>query len=612
MCGIAGYFGNKKLTDHDLELTAKTLSHRGPDSNGKYIKKCKNKFINLVHTRLKILDLDDRSNQPFKFGNSVLIFNGEIYNFIEIKKELISLGHNFKTTSDTEVCIHSLREWGIEKALKKFEGMWAFAWFDEITQQLYLSRDRFGEKPLFISESEGSLYFSSEIKGITSLQKKWPDKNYNHLMRYLYFGYKSLHKSNETFFKNIFEFPKGHFAIYDRNGNFKKKNFWKFNFDQKNKYSFKENSYNVKDLLVDSLKLRTRSDVPLAFCLSGGIDSNALIHLSKKKLNLDVHGFSINSKDERYSEKNLIKKSIANEDIDCNFIEISKKNFLNQLKNLIVKHDSPISTISYYAQYILLKKMKSKGYIVSISGTAADEMFTGYYDHHNLYLAEIKNKKDKYLKSLKNWNKFLKKHIRNKHLLDHRLFINNPSFREHVYQDKKIFKKYFLGRFQEKFSEKQFLKGILKNRMLNELFHESVPVILHEDDHNAMSLSMENRSPFLDRKLFEYSLSIPTEQLIQNGYGKSILREAVRGIVPKTILSQRKKIGFNLSIEEVLKNEKKDYKDELLDDSEIFNFVSKKEIELLLKKKKYTNSESKFLFNFINTKFFLEKKYETI
>ena len=127
-----------------------------------------------------------------------------------------------------------------------------------------------------------------------------------------------------------------------------------------------------------------------------------------------------------------------------------------------------------------------------------------------------------------------------------------------------------------------------------------------------MSLSMENRSPFLDRKLFEYSLSIPTEQLIQNGYGKSILREAVRGIVPKTILSQRKKIGFNLSIEEVLKNEKKDYKDELLDDSEIFNFVSKKEIELLLKKKKYTNSESKFLFNFINTKFFLEKKYETI
>ena len=605
MCGIAGYLGNIKLSREDLAVVAKTLYHRGPDDYGVYVKKCRNKFINLVHTRLKIIDLDNRSNQPFKFGNSVLVFNGEIYNYIEIKNELISLGHIFRTSSDTEVLIHALREWGVEKSLQKFEGMWAFAWFDEIVQKLYIARDRFGEKPLFISESKEGFYFSSEIKGISSLQKRWPEKNLNHLMRYLNQGYKSLYKKKETFFKDVFEFPKGFFAVYDLNGNCKKKSYWKINFEKKNKYSFKENSNNVKELLIESLKLRTRSDVPIAFCLSGGIDSNVLIHLSKKKLNLNVHGFSINSKDKRYSEKDIISKSIEGEDIDCSYVETSNKNFLNQLKNLIIKHDSPVSTISYYAHFMLLKKMKSNGYTVSMSGTGADELFTGYYDHHNFYLAYAKSKKELFFRSLKNWNKFQKKYIRNKNLLDPKIFIENPTFRDHIFQNQNIFKKYFKIKFEEKFSEKKFLRNILKNRMLNELFYESVPVILHEDDHNAMSLSMENRSPFLDKKLFEYSLSIPTEQFIQNGFGKSILRESVKGIVPNTILNQRKKIGFNLSILEVLKSEKR-YKEKLLDNSTIFNFISKREIELLLKKKRYTNSESKFLFNFKNINFFLE------
>ena len=145
------------------------------------------------------------------------------------------------------------------------------------------------------------------------------------------------------------------------------------------------------------MKLRTRSDVPIAFCLSGGMNSNVLIHLSKKKLNLNVHGFSINSKDKRYSEKDIISKSIEGEDIDCSYVETSNKNFLNQLKNLIIKHDSPVSTISYYAHFMLLKKMKSNGYTVSMSGTGADELFTGYYDHHNFYLAYIKSKKNYFL-----------------------------------------------------------------------------------------------------------------------------------------------------------------------------------------------------------------------
>ena len=143
---------------------------------------------------------------------------------------------------------------------------------------------------------------------------------------------------------------------------------------KKNNFSAEENAENVKSLLINSLKLRTRSDVPLAYCLSSGIDSNALIYLSKKYLNLNVQGFSINSKDRRYSEKSLLKKSLINQDINCNFIETNKVNFVKNLQNLILKHDSPISTISYYIQWFLLKKMREKGFKVSISGTGADEL----------------------------------------------------------------------------------------------------------------------------------------------------------------------------------------------------------------------------------------------
>ena len=255
--------------------------------------------------------------------------------------------------------------------------------------------------------------------------------------------------------------------------------------------------------------MRTRSDVPLAYCLSSGIDSNALIYLSKKYLNLNVQGFSINSKDRRYSEKSLLKKSLINQDINCNFIETNKVNFVKNLQNLILKHDSPISTISYYIQWFLLKKMREKGFKVSISGTGADELFTGYYDHQNLYLAEIYKNKKIFFNSLKLWKKYQKNLIRNKYLKDPKLFIKSPNFRDHIYQDQKNFKNFFKIKKIKKFFEKKFTKNILRNRLLNELFYESVPVILHEDDHNAMSLSMENRSPFLDRKLFEYSLQIP-------------------------------------------------------------------------------------------------------
>ena len=606
MCGIAGYFGSNILDNKKIEMVINALHHRGPDANGVYVKKILNKSLTLIHTRLKILDLKSRSNQPFKFNKSCLIYNGEIYNFIELRAELEKLGHKFITSSDTEVLVHSIKQWGIEKSLEKFEGMWAFAYFDEINNQLILARDRFGEKPLYFYRDIHGFYFSSEIKGIASLKGEWPEKNFRQLLKYLNNGYRSLHKTTDTFYKNVYEFPKGHFMVLNYDGSYKKKSYWNIPKIKKNNLTIEENSENIKSLLIKSLKIRTRSDVPVAYCLSSGIDSNALINISKKILNIKVNAFSINSKDERYSEKNLILKTLQQEKINCYFVENTDKNFLNKIKKLIKSHDSPISTISYYAQSILYEKIKEKGFKVAISGTGADELFTGYYDHHNLYLSHIKKNKRLFKNSLIFWKKHQKQMIRNKNLLDPYLFINDPSFRKYLYQDNKKFKNFFYKEYYDRFTEIKFTKNILRNRMLNELFYEIVPPILHEDDLNSMANSIENRSPFLDKDLFEYSLSIPTSQLIQNGYGKFILRKSLEGIVPNKILKQRRKIGFNLSISELINFKNKKNLEFILDKSDIFEIISKKEIEKFVKKKSFLNSESKFLFNFLNAKLFLE------
>ena len=609
MCGISVYFGPKDIKQETIFKTIKSLAKRGPDGNGFYKKTLSKKNIVLINTRLKIIDLSEKSNQPFRYDNSVLVYNGEIYNYLELKKELEALGHKFKTDGDTEVLIHSLREWGIEKALNKFEGMWAFAWFDEISKKLFLSRDRFGEKPLYFYRNNNSFYFASEIKNIASLINYFPEKNYKQLMRYLNFGYKSLNKKNETFYKGIFNFPKGYFETINENGSSKLIKYWNINKVKINKYSFKENCENIKDLLINSLRIRTRTDVPLAFCMSSGIDSNILFHISKKILKQDVHGFSINSADNRYSEKKTIQKSLKGESLKCFFVENSSKDFLNNLKKLIEYHDSPISTLTYYLHWLLLDKIKQKGFKVTLSGVGSDELFSGYYVHHNLYLADLFNQNKKLFKrELLNWKKYQSKIVTNKYLRDPKLFIKNPNFRSNIYQYREELKEFFKNPLKEKFQEKKFNNGILRNRMCNELFYENVPVVLHEEDHNNMFLSMENRAPFLDKALFEYSLSIPFDFLIGDGFAKNILRKSMKGLVPKVILNERKKIGFNASISEMLNFKNKKVKEFLLDDSEIFKFVDKNSISKILRKKTFKNGETQFIFNFINSKLFLKNE----
>ena len=360
--------------------------------------------------------------------------------------------------------------------------------------------------------------------------------------------------------------------------------------------------------MIHAVRLRLRSDVPLAFCMSGGIDSNALLATARRVWGCNVHGFTIINTDERYEEQALVDQAVQELHIRHTAVRLEKANFLNHLRTLVMAHDAPVYTISYYVHWQLMQRIADEGYKVAISGTGADELFTGYYDHHNLYLYEVANDPEWHQRALADWQMHQSGIVRNPYLQDPDLYVKNTGFRDHVFLNRELFSSWLHKEWAESFTEVNYGCGLLRNRMLNELFAESVPVILHEDDLNAMSFSMENRSPFLDRKLFELAYSIPVRYLIRKGCAKAVLRDAMRGIVPDAVLDNRRKVGFNAPVLDLMDVHDPQTRAVLLDDGPVFDIVRKDKIESLLKQDQLPNSVSKFLFSFINMKLFTESQ----
>lgn len=607
MCGIAGYQGRKPLGQERIAACLALMNRRGPDHReARSWLTPSGTHTTLLHSRLSIIDLDPRANQPMGFEKTWISLNGEIYNFLERRKELEASGVALKTRSDTEVLLASLRRfgWGV---LDKCEGMWAFGLYDEQSGQLTLSRDRFGEKPLYYYATDDGIYFGSEIKFIAALIGEKIAINHDHLWRYLVNGYKALYKKSHGFFHGIREVGSGH-NLECRNGDIvSHQPYWVPRIAVDHDMSFQEAVAGAKERLIRSVELRLRADVPLAFCMSGGVDSNALISIAKRVFGHDVHGFTIVNTDSRYEESDMVDLAVRELDVRHTSIPVSTDGFLSGLRALVRQHDAPVYTITYYAQWMLQKAIADAGYRISISGTAADELFSGYYDHHLAYLQEVKGDKEHHARSLAAWQSHIKPVVRNPHLGNPDLFVKDPAFRDHIYLDADEFSTYMTSEWSEAFAETAYSGNLLRNRMLNELFHESVPVILHEDDLNAMYYSVENRSPFLDRDLFEFCNSIPTRHLINDGKAKAILRESVRGIAPDGIIDNRRKVGFNAPIMDYLDVKDPDVRNYLLDESPIYQYVRRDRIEQLIGQRDLPNSQSKFLFYFLNCKMFLEE-----
>ncbi|HYF02552.1 MAG TPA: asparagine synthase (glutamine-hydrolyzing) [Patescibacteria group bacterium] len=605
MCGIAGYIGKKNIGDDAITKTLSAMSRRGPDAQEHILFKNGENYVNLLHSRLSIIDLDERANQPFTIGNCTLVFNGEIYNYLELRELLKKQGETFFTESDTEVLLKYYLYYG-EKCVEYFEGMWAFAIWDARANSLFLSRDRFAEKPLYFFKTEDGFYFGSEVKFLKSLSGEQLAVNHTQILRYLINGYKSLYKTSETFFKNVHEIPYATNAIVNSDGEISFKKYWEPVYHRR-EMSLDEAIEGTRAYLINSVKLRLRSDVPMAFCLSGGVDSSALVSIAAKEFGYKVSTFSIIDSDERYNEFDNIQATVEDIGCDSHLLEIPQSEALDRLKRLVQYHDAPIATTTYYVHSLLSEAISKAGFKVVFSGTSADELFTGYYDHFIWHLAEMSTRAD-YDMFLKNWQTHILPFVRNPYLQQPELYVKNPALREHIYFQNDEFREFLKEDFQEEFHEEIFTESLLRNRMMNELFHEATPVILHEDDLNSMMHSLENRSPFLDSRLFDFAYSIPNEHLIHNGYGKYILRESVKGILNEKVRTDRRKKGFNASINSVIDLRNPDVVDYLLDENaEIFTILDREKIREAFTMSPMPNSFSKFLFSFINVRIFLEQ-----
>ena len=616
MCGIAGYIGERSFKKNNIFNLLKLMKNRGPN-NQKYLKKkiSTKSFFNFFFSRLSIIDIKKRSNQPYKFKNLTMVFNGEIYNYKELKVILKKKNYKFFTNSDTEVLIKSIHCWG-NNAFKKLEGMWSIAYYDESKNQTYFCRDRFGEKPFLYLIRDNEIYFGSEIKFIKKIINFKLSINYELVRKFISFGYRILFQSNETFFNEIKQLEPATILIINHNSKkIIKKKYWDVSKIKVKKITNEKKIIKkVKKSIINSLRIRLRSDMPIAFTLSGGIDSNTLAFFSKKILNYKVKTFSILSDDNDYSENKNISKSLGALNVEsCNFIiNQGEINFLKLLKKMINVYHQPVITLTSMLNWKLMEKINEKKYKVCISGIGGDELFTGYYHHHVLMINYLKNLKKKKL-FIKDWKKSIKPITRNKLInkdtYESKYKENLYTFQYQKFKDNLILKDN--QNFLKKFTKHRYSNDSLRNKLLNEMFNEVVPTVLFQDDLNAMNFSIENRSPLLDSKILRLALQLPSDKLIQHGFTKWFLRKAgsKNNIVPDEILFDKEKVGFNLSLKTLIQNQRADIYNFLKSDSKVYDVIDKKRFLKLFKKNKFKGDENNFIFNVINFKLFL-KKYE--
>ena len=607
MCGIAGYWGSAPPTDAAVAATLALMQRRGPDGQRSIrLPAGDGREAVLLHARLSIIDLDARANQPFTISGATIVFNGEIYNYVELRERLERDGVMFRTTSDTEVLLQYYLRYG-EDCVRHFEGMWSFAIWDATRRSLFLSRDRFAEKPLYLLRRPGAIYFGSEVKLLAALAGERLSPDFEHVRRYLAYGYKALYKVPATFFAGVGELRYAQNLTAGPETIGEPKRYWQPTVSVNDAMTLDEAVEGTRERLRESVRIRLRSDVPLAFCLSGGVDSAALVSMAGKELGCRLEAFSIIDTDERYNEEDNIMATVR--DVGCahRLLQIPQQDAIARLTDLVAYHDAPVATITFYVHSLISEAMHNAGYRVAFSGTSADELFTGYYDHHLLHLNAVRERPD-YQDYLTAWQQHTGTFVRNPVLKNPDLYRQDPGFREHIFDGQAEIADYLVEPFTEPFTEEHFVPDLLRNRMLNELFHEATPVILHEDDLNSMRYSIENRSPYLDTRLFEFAASIPARHLIRDGYAKYVLRRAVSGILNDQVRLDRRKKGFNASINSMIDLQAPRVRDFLLDPSaRVFELVRRDRIAELCNLYPVPNHLSKFLFSVINARIFLEQ-----
>jgi asparagine synthase (glutamine-hydrolysing) len=636
MCGFFGHFSNKfteniQELNNRYQLAINSLYHRGPDDSGLETFKIKSeedkftKLLSLGHTRLSIIELSKKGHQPMSSsdGRYVIVYNGEIYNYKELRNELKDLGHTFKTQSDTEVLIAAWSQWGPE-SLKKIIGMFAFAIFDQINQTLTLARDAFGIKPLFYRNDENSIYFASELPALIKLI---PEKlNINLQRSYDYLVHNNYDSNSDTFFQEIKHLLPAHFITFDLKNVSKSKPvcWWKPNITTNLNLSFEEAAQKLRSLFLDSVKLHLRSDVPIGVALSGGIDSSAIASVVRYlEPNIPLNTFSYIASDNNISEEKWIDLINTKLNSKPHKITIESKEIEKDLDNLISKQGEPFGGTSIYAQYRLFKSIKKTGIKVILDGQGADEIlggYLGYPGHRLLSLVETKGWFAAH-RFAKNWSRVTRKSYLLAWMYFARLKLPDFFYQKfhkflHEVIKNKLGKNFspswlnfkYLNSYNIEYKEiRVSLKKENKGQRVKEalaiaLTNQGLPSLLRHADRNSMAFSIESRVPFLTLPLVDFLFSLPEQYLISDeGITKHIFRQAMRGIVPDEILNRKDKIGFATPEDAWLVN-KSDSIIKYIKQSEQIPFINKekllKEFQEIINGKKILNSRVWRLFNY--------------
>ncbi len=522
MCGISGVFNfnGQPVKLNILKDMADSMAHRGPDGDGFWINESHD--LGFAHRRLAIVDLSDQGKQPMHYNDRYTItFNGEIYNYLELRKDLEKVGYQFKTHSDTEVILAAF-DFKKERCLDDFDGMFAFAIWDEREKRLFCARDRFGEKPFHYYFDDNTFVFSSEIKSIyrAGVRKEVDADKVN---IFLATGESEFY--DQTFFKNIQKLPQAHYS-WIQNGKMSLHRY--YNVIQEEKHSYRndsEYSERFTELLTISLKRRMRSDVPIGSSLSGGLDSSGIVSLLHKiDPTLDYKLFSARFNDPNKDEGKWMQYVVDQVKHPHHNIWVEPEAILENINDILWHHESPIGSTSVCAQYLLMDVIKEQNTKVILDGQGADEILAGYGHYRYMYLYD-----ELYNYQFKNYfnQKKIYKSIYGLDLNTGYFPVINLYLSKLLYPGKSNTPLYR--------SMKEWLKFDTTYNL---------PLLLSYADRNSMSHGIEVRLPFLFHELVDYALSLPVSQIYRDSVTKVVFRNALKNVAPEPIVNRMDKLGF--------------------------------------------------------------------
>lgn len=538
MCGIAGIISFQ--SDEHLPSVVKRMTdliaHRGPDSEGQY--SAPSSQVCLGHRRLSILDLSDAGIQPMTLNQLTITYNGEVYNYIELKKELIQLGHSFKTHTDTEVILAAYAQWGAS-CVEKFNGMWAFVIYDAVKEQVFCSRDRYGIKPFYYTWIRHRFCFASEIKAFTTVEGWRPKMNKSRAYDFIQSGY--LSHTDETLFDGVKEL-KGGFNILIELAS-EKISIYPYYDSRKITQSSAANNETetvskFKELMSDAVRIALRSDVKVGSALSGGLDSSTIVAVANQYLRLsgkeelqECVSACYETRDKNVDESIYIDELAKEVSIKVHKVFPTWEKFMAELDRMVWHQDEPIPTMSIFAQYSVFQEAARNNIKVMLDGQGADEILAGYESFYQPYFLEkLRSSPLGFASSFIN---YVAKH-------------KNYPFKALLRRLKKpVFSIDYAEGFKNTVTPfRRPTDRSIKEASDNHLQGFGLHSLLRYEDRNSMAFSIESRVPFLDYRVVKMSLELPDELKIRKGVRKFVLREAFKKDLPKMISQRYDKLGF--------------------------------------------------------------------